>query len=125
MRMWRRTAHKELLNRALAAVLAFVVSGGALNWGHAGGDDPDCDTTPVVHDHTAHRFSSAPSHSTPPADHCYICHSLRLLHTSLVARGPRVVAATPSKQFAQLTALAVIDASRGAVSSRAPPAVSL
>ena len=125
MQMWGRSARKELLNRALAAVLAFVVCGGALGWGHAGGDDPDCDSTPVVHDHNAHRFSSAPSHPTPPADHCYICHSLRLLGTSLVARGPRAGAATPSDRVAQVTALAVIDSSRVAVSSRAPPVVSL
>jgi hypothetical protein len=123
--MRRRAAHKELLNRALATVLAFVVCGGALNWGHAGGDDPDCDSTPVVHDHSAHRFRSAPSHSAPPADHCYICHSLRLLHTSLVARGPRAVAAIESKQFVKVTALAVINRAHIAVSSRAPPAVSL
>ena len=125
MQMWRRGARKDLLNRALAAVLALVVCGGALNWGHAGEDDPDCDSTPVVHDHNAHRFSAAPSHSTPPADHCYICHSLRLFHTSLVARGPRVVAAIESKQFVQVTPVAVINATRIAVSSRAPPAVSL
>jgi|SRR5229473_2910716 len=123
--MWLRAGRSGVLNRALAALLAVVVCGGALNWSHAGGDDPDCDSTPVVHDHNAHRFSSAPSHSTPPADHCYICHSLRLFHTSLVARGPRAVAATQSTRFVQVAALAVINASGVAVSSRAPPAVSL
>jgi hypothetical protein len=115
---------KELLNRALAALLAFVVCGGALDWGHGGGDDRACDPTPVVHDHNAHRFSSAPSQSTPPAEHCYICHSLRLLYTSLVARGARVGAATQSKLFVPLTALAVPSASSVPVSSRAPPGVS-
>src|SRR5438105_2635794 len=105
MQMWRHAARKDLLNRALAAVLAFVVCGGALNWGHVGGDDPDCDSTPVVHDHNAHRFNSAPR-STPPADHCYLCHSLRSLHTSLVSRGPRVIVATRSTQFIQVAALA-------------------
>ena len=125
MEMLRRAVRNELLNRALAAVLAIIVCGGALNWGHAGGDDPDCDSTPVVHDHNAHRFTSAPSHSTPPADHCYICHSLRLLHTSLVARGPRIVAATQSTQLGQVAPLAVINASGVVFSSRAPPAVSI
>jgi hypothetical protein len=114
-----------LLNRALAAVLAVVVCGGALNWGHAGGDDPDCDSAPAVHDHAAHRFTFSPPHSTQPADHCYICHSLRLLHTSLAARGVRAVVAVRSTQFRQLDGLAIINALGVALSSRAPPAVSL
>jgi hypothetical protein len=114
-----------LLNRALAALLAVVVCGGGLNWGHAGGDDPDCDSTQVVHDHAAHRFTSAPSHSTQPTDHCYICHSLRLFHTSLAARGPRAVVAVRSTQLLQVDGLAVVNAFGVALSSRAPPAVSL
>jgi hypothetical protein len=125
MEMLRRAVRKELLNRALAAVLAIIVCGGALNWGHAGGDDQDCDSTPVVHDHNAHRFTSAPSHSTPPADHCYICHSLRLLHTSLLACGARAVVAAGSAQFRQVEQLAVINPSGVVLSSRAPPAASL
>ena len=123
--MGLRGTRSGLLNRALAAVLAVVLCGGALNWGHAGGDDPDCDSTPVVHDHAAHRFSSAPSHSTQPGDHCYICHSLRLLHTALAARGARAGVAVPSTQFLPVEALAVITAFGVALSSRAPPPVSL
>jgi hypothetical protein len=123
--MWSRAGRNGVLNRALAALLAIVVCGGALNWGHAGGDDPDCDPTPVVHDHNAHRFGAAPSHSTQPAEHCYICHSLRLLSNSLTAGGPRVVVAVRSSQFVAVEALAVINAFGVAVSSRAPPAVSL
>jgi hypothetical protein len=106
-------------------VLAVIVCGGALNWGHVGGDDPDCDSTPAVHNHAAHRFTSSPSHSTQPADHCYICHSLRLLHTSLAARGVRAVVAVRSAPFRQVEGLAVINVFGVALSSRAPPAVSL
>jgi hypothetical protein len=125
MSMWLRAGRSCLLNRALAAVLAVVVCGGALNWGHAGGDDPDCDSAPAVHDHAAHRFTYSPSNSPQPADHCYICHSLRLLHTSLVARGARVVVAVQSTSIRHIEGLAVINAFGVALSSRAPPAVSL
>ena len=120
-----RAGRSRVLNRALSALLAFVVCGGALNWGHTGGDDPDCDLTPVVHDHNAHRFRAAPSHPTQSAEHCYICHSLRLLSNSLTARGPRVAVVVRSTQFVPVEALAVINAFGVAVSSRAPPAISL
>src|SRR3954451_9410056 len=76
----------RLGSRAVAMVLVALVSGGALNWGHPGGDDPDCNPVLVLHDHAAHRFSAAPSQTAPAPDHCYICHSLQLLHTSVVAR---------------------------------------
>ena len=125
MRMCWRAGHKFFLNRALAAALAVVVCGGAVNWGHPGGDDPDCDFSLVVHDHAAHRFTSSPSHSTQPADHCYICHSLRLLHTSLAVRAARAVVAVRSLQFRHVEGLAVINAFGVALSSRAPPDVSL
>lgn len=123
--MWLRELRSGVLNRALAAVLAVVVCGGALEWGHAGGDDPDCDSTPVVHDHAAHRFSSAPSHSTQPADHCYICHSLQLFHSLLAARGPRAIAPARSTAFCQFESLAVVNAAAISLSSRAPPSASL
>src|SRR5437879_5021891 len=125
MRMWLRSGRSGVLNRALAALLAVVVSGGALNWGHAGGDDPDCDSAPVVHDHAAHRLTAAPSDSNQPADHCYICHSLRLLHTSLAARGARAAVAVRSAQIGPIEGLALVNAFGVALSSRAPPAVSL
>src|ERR1700716_64062 len=116
--MWLRAGRSRLLHRGLAAVLVALVGGGALNWGHAGGDDPDCDSAPVVHDHAAHRFTATPSHSTQPPDHCYLCHSLRLLHTSLAARGARAGVAVPSTQFLHVEAFAVITAFGVALSSR-------
>jgi hypothetical protein len=106
-------------------VLAVVVCGGALNWGHADGDDPDCNPALVFHDHAAHRFTASPSHPTQPADHCYICHSLRLLHTSLVARGARAVVAVQSTPIRHVEGLVVVSAFGVALFSRAPPAASL
>jgi hypothetical protein len=123
--MWRRAARNRFLSRALAASLALIVCGGALNWGHAGGDDPDCNPVLVHHDHNAHRFGAAPSHSSQPADHCYICHSLRLLHTTLVASGARVVVTNQSTPFRQAEGLVALSASGVALSSRAPPAAFL
>ena len=62
---------------------------------------------------------------TIAADHCYICHSLRLLHTTLIARGAHAVLvaeSTPLWQFDRLAASDVIDLAR---SPRAPPTFSL
>jgi hypothetical protein len=123
--MWLHAVRKRVLGRGLAALLAVVVCGGALDWGHAGGDDPDCNAVPAYHDHAAHRFSSAASQPLPTSDHCYICHSLRLLHTTLVARGARAVFTPRAVLFRQADALAVAGAVGVALSSRAPPAVSL
>src|SRR6266566_928145 len=107
MRMWLRAGRRLWLNRAFAALLAVVVCGGALDWGHAGGDDRDCNYSPVVHDHAAHRFTTSPSRSTQPADHCYICHSLRLLHTSLAAGSARVGVAARSTPLRLVESLEV------------------
>src|SRR5436309_9838936 len=125
MRMWLRAGRSGVLNRALAALLAVVVCGGALDWGHAGGDDPDCNPVPVYHDHAAHRFAPAPSHSSPSADHCYICHSLRLLQTTVIARGARVILTVNSTPLCQANGLSASGPLGETRSSRAPPAISL
>ena len=123
--MWASVGRKRLLSRVVASLLTLIVCAGSLDWGHAGGDDPGCNPVLVHHDDSAHRFSSAPTQTAPAADHCYICHSLRLLHTTLIARGARValtVGSTPVWQFARL---ATPDAIGLARSPRAPPALSL
>src|SRR5215831_19169745 len=123
--MWLRAVRKRLVSRALAAVLAAVVCGGALDWGHAGGDDPDCDPVLVHHDHSAHRWTATPAQSVPPADHCYICHSLRLLHSSVAARGARVIFAAVSVPYLHVDSRTASGATRSVRSSRAPPFASL
>jgi hypothetical protein len=114
-----------MLSRGLAAVLAVIVCGGALNWGHAGGDDQDCSPGFFHHDHAAHRFSASPSHSPRTVDHCYICHTLRLLHSSLIARGARAALTVQCTPFRRVDALAALSGSGLALSSRAPPSVHL
>jgi hypothetical protein len=116
---------KRLFSRGLAALLAVVVCGGAFSWGHPGGDDPDCNLVPAHHDHAAHRFSGAPTKSSPTAEHCYICHSLRLLQTTLVAQGARAVFAPQASAFRHADAIAAVGAIGVALSSRAPPAATL
>ena len=120
---WLRAARSRFLARGLAAALAIIVCGGALNWGHVGGDDPDCDPVLVLHDHSAHRFGATPSSSSQPAEHCYICHSLRLLHTMLVARGARAAVTVQSTSFRRFEDVVAFSAFGTARSSRAPPAV--
>jgi hypothetical protein len=123
--MWLRAARHRFWTRGLSAVLAAVILGGALDWGHAGGDDPEFSVALVHHDHTAHRFRPAPSGLSQPADHCYICHSLRLLHAALAARRGRVAFSFQSTRYHQGDPLAAPSAFSIARSSRAPPAVRL
>lgn len=123
--MWARW-RKGLLTRAVAALLAVMVSGAAFDWGHIGGDDPDCDGFLVAHDHSAHRFSAAPlGSSSPSGDHCYICHSLRVLHVGLTARSERVALDVHSTQLRDTSVLAARRTFSVALSSRAPPAFRL
>jgi hypothetical protein len=101
------------------------VCGGALNWGHLGGDDPEDEPLLVLHDHAAHRFGATPSHSSQSVEHCYLCHSLRLFHTMLVARGARALVAVQSTAFRQFEGVAPFSAFGTARSSRGPPPFSL
>jgi hypothetical protein len=121
-----RVVHNRFFSRAVAALLALVACGGALNWGHVGGDDRDCDTVAVYHhDHTAHRVSTAALNSSSPNDHCYICHSLRLLHQAVTRRYERVAGTLAAVHRPPVDIIAVRDGSRIGIASRAPPAVRL
>ncbi len=118
--MLRRSRHL-VASRVLAALLLLVVGGGTLDWGHVGGDDPDCDLVLVHHDHSAHRFSAAPAQTAPAADHCFICHTLRLLHTGLATRGIRVVADVRTNGVDAAVAVLRDTARLEGRPSRAPP----
>ena len=120
-----RVVRKRFLGRGVATLLAAVLCGSALNWGHLGGDDGDCDIAVYHHDHTAHRVSTAPAHSPTSSDHCYICHSLRLLHQAVVRRHERVAVALRTMHRLDSEVLAVRDGLQVSVASRAPPAVRL
>jgi hypothetical protein len=122
--MWLRAVHRHFLSRGVAALLAVLVCGGTLDWGHAGGDDRDCDVVVVHHDHAAHRLSTTPAASTSN-DHCYICHSLRLLHQAVTTRYERVVGGVRRVQRLDADVLALRDALRVGLSSRAPPSIGL
>src|SRR5262245_5598554 len=106
--MWLRAATRRVLARSLAVALAALVCGGTVDWGHAGGDDRDCETVLVLHDHTAHRLGAAQADPTAPASHCYICHSLRVLGTMLAARNTAATIETHSRPLHEHHRLAVI-----------------
>ena len=123
--MWL-CVHNRFLSRSIAAVFAAIVCGGAVDWGHVGGDDRDCDVIVVQrHDHTAHRLSTAPVNRPSSNDHCYICHSLRLLHQVVSSRYERVAVALQSVHLPDAEIIAIRDGLRAAIASRAPPAVRL
>ena len=119
-----RAVRKGFLARSFAAVLALVVCGAAVNWGHDGGDDADCSIA-LAHDHSAHQIHTAPVNQPAPAGHCYICHSLQLLHSALKARGGEPARDDLSTQYAEANELLTRSVSTFVRSSRAPPAVSL
>jgi hypothetical protein len=116
--------HRRLYQRALALVLSMAVCGGALNWGHVGGDDPDCTPQLVQHDHAAHRFTAPSRTTSPQEEHCTLCHLLRLLHTA-VSGG-----SLPGSRVANVESRLVVDSRlltslfTVVVPSRAPPAAS-
>jgi hypothetical protein len=123
--MWMSAIRGRLASRGLAALLTLLVCGGAVDWGHAGGDDPDCDPVPVHHDHTAHHFSAQPTQAAPAADHCFICHSLRLLHNGLTTRSARSAADVRTAAVYRPDAIIAIRTLVVPRPSRAPPDVSL
>jgi hypothetical protein len=119
-----RSTRYRCLTRAIASLLALLVCGSALGWGHVGGDDRDCDIVVVPHDHSAHRLSNAPV-SSPLDDHCFVCHSLRSLHHAVASRYHRVTIARSAVHRLDGDLLAVRDGLKSGVSSRAPPSVRL
>jgi hypothetical protein len=123
-RMRLRVIRNRFFTRAVGALLALLVCGSAVGWGHVGGDDRDCDIVVVHHDHNAHRFSTAPANS-PTDDHCYICHSLRLLHHAVATRYGRAAVALQARLRLDSAVLAVRDGLQFGVPSRAPPSVRL
>jgi hypothetical protein len=122
-RSFGRTARSW--TRTVAALLAVVVLGGTADWGHAGGDDAACNPTVVQHDHAAHRFISQTQAPGAPANHCDLCHLLRLLHTALSVKPSTAalvsrVAARRPPDGVHTVALVTFG-----VPSRAPPAFAL
>lgn len=122
--MWLHAARNRFLARFLTALLAVIVCGGALDWGHIGGDDSDCNPVVVAHNHAAHRLASGRS-SPSTGDHCYICHALRLLHVGLTARRERPTLHVRRGQHLSPDSLAASDTFRVSLTSRAPPAIRL
>jgi hypothetical protein len=123
--MWLRAARSRLLVRVVAALLVALVGGSTLEWGHGGGDDRDCGAVAVLHDHEAHRLSGAQASPSSSNDHCYICHSLRLLHAALVVSHERLTADASSTQFHAGAPGIARYACRLHLPSRAPPPVVL
>ncbi|HZR25579.1 MAG TPA: hypothetical protein VFA59_18425 [Vicinamibacterales bacterium] len=120
-----QSARNRFLSRTIAVALAFVVCGGALDWGHLGGDDADCNVVYVAHDHAAHRFAANPNPNAPAPEHCYICHSLRLLHSAVAAQQQRAVIDLQIGLYRNPIDAAASQRVGVHLSSRAPPSVSL
>ncbi|HEY7291720.1 MAG TPA: hypothetical protein VH583_17920 [Vicinamibacterales bacterium] len=117
--------HRRLCGRVLALLLSVVVCSGTLNWGHAGGDDPECAPELVQHDHAAHRFTANTLLTGSQDEHCTLCHLLRLLHTALPS------GSLLDSRVASLETRRIIDSGLVTsicsitIPSRAPPATSI
>ncbi len=117
--------HRRLYPRALALLLSVAICSGALTWGHAGGDDPDCAPQLVQHDHAAHRFTAAPRTTAPHDEHCTLCHLLRALHTALPSGSLLDGRVWPVNARRMVDSCLVTSIFSLTIPSRAPPAASL
>ena len=81
--MFLSAFRQSVRTRAFALLLSVAVCAATVDWGHTGWDDPACDPVPVLHSHSAHHLTGGGETSDAPADHCSLCHFLRLLHTAL------------------------------------------
>jgi len=117
--------HRRLYARVFALLLSVAVCGGTLNWGHAGGDDPECAPQLVQHDHAAHRFSADTRSSRSPDEHCNLCHLLRLLHTALPSGSLLDSRVAPAEARRIVDSDLVTSIFSVTIPSRAPPTVSL
>jgi len=114
---------RHLRTRALAALLAVVVGGATVSWGHAGGDDPGCDPALVLLGQQAPQLAA--QGPAPPTDHCPLCHFLRALQLAVFAKPLAAVgvfrtALRPSPDGVLAVQLVAFN-----VASRAPPAIHL
>jgi hypothetical protein len=111
--------------QVLAVLLAAVVSGGVMDWAHAGWDDPGCNPLPTQHDHSAHRFTTGARVPAAPSDHCALCHLLRLFHSALSAQMLAPYVATSAEARRSFNGAQIVLLLSASVPSRAPPTFAL
>jgi hypothetical protein len=106
---------------AVALLWAFVI-GPADLWHSGQDDDLACRIYAVSHDPSAHRVEAPTRQSGPDHEHCYTCHWLRSLHTTL-SPGPRIdPAALYQQQLPDAVLLAAATLASGRIPGRSPPA---
>ena len=100
-----------MLGSVPAAVTAMV---------HDAGDDPDCQPSLVLHDHSAHRIGAARTITVPPAPHCVVCHWLQSLQTT----APMPAVGAPPGDCHQLAVVVhprTLASVESSLAARAPP----
>lgn len=117
--------HRRLGERIFVLLLSVAICGGTLNWGHAGGDDPECAPQFVQHDHAAHRFRADTQPTGPQDEHCTLCHLLRSLHSALPTGSLLDNRVSPIEARRIVDSGFVTSIFTVTVPSRAPPAASL
>lgn len=110
--------------RTLAVLLAAVVWGAAVDWGHGGWDDPACNaSTPIGTSQSPRGFTASPANPASSATHCDLCHLLRLLHNALSLKAPQAGFATSVAAVGPTDSVVPTRLLSPHVSSRAPPRV--
>ncbi|HUK36797.1 MAG TPA: hypothetical protein VLV86_22935 [Vicinamibacterales bacterium] len=121
--MMRGLFRRLVWTQLIAVLLTAVVAGGAMDWVHAGWDDPACDLIPVQHDHTAHRFVAGPQSAPVQSDHCPLCHLSRVLHTALSAQSLSAHVVLSAGASGLCDPAAAVELFSIRLTSRAPPAL--
>src|SRR5438445_6929554 len=110
--------------RALALFALLVILGSVpvavIALVHDAVDDPDCQPSLVLHDHSAHRIGAARTTTLPQSQHCVVCHWLQSLQTVLAATSHAI----PSSDVHRLALSALPAGDRRAATdlpARAPP----
>jgi hypothetical protein len=119
LRLLRRRAR----TRFAATLLSLLVFGAAANWGHAGGDDPGCESALTLQ-------AQLPAHvGTPttgsPIEHCPLCHFLRVFQTALSAKSFQVAGVSASVASSSPDSVLAPSVLALNLASRAPPATLL
>jgi hypothetical protein len=87
---------------------------------HDDGDDPDCQPSLVLHDHSAHRIGTARTTPVPQGQHCVVCHWLQSLQTTT----PLATVGAPPSDCHQLAVVIhplTLASVKSSLAARAPP----
>lgn len=109
---------RSRLLSVLLSVLTVLGTGGT--W-HPAGDDPDCATVLVVHDHAFHQRRVAAPAASRPLTHCAICHWLQSFRIDGARRAPVAFSVEIFVRFTPAPYVSPVSPAIVSLTPRAPP----